>query len=114
MADALEALVGAMYLDHGYEITARVVMNWFSPAIEEASKAGASLDGKTALQELAASRGLTGPDYEITESGPDHDKSFTAVAILSGEKFPMGTGKSKREAEQMAAKLACEILQNRH
>ena len=110
LADALEALVGAMYLHHGYEVTARVVMNWFKPAIDQASKAGAALDGKTALQELAATRGFTGPEYEITESGPDHDKSFTAIAVLSGVKYPMGTGKSKREAEQMAAKLACETL----
>ena len=74
---------------------------------------GATIDGKTALQELAAAQGLTGPEYIIEESGPDHNKSFTAVAVLSGEKFPIGAGKSKREAEQAAAKLACDVLQTR-
>ena len=67
-------------------------------------------DGKTALQELAATLNLSAPEYEITESGPDHDKSFVAAAILSSEKFPAGHGKSKREAEQAAAKIAHELL----
>ena len=81
--------------------------------IDEASKAGATLDGKTALQEIAASRGLTSPEYEIEESGPDHDKSFSAAAIIGGEKFAVGHGKSKREAEQVAAKLAYEEINSR-
>ena len=113
LADALEALVGVIYLQHGFTNTAEVVLKWFGPIIDEASKAGASLDGKTALQEIAASKNLTSPEYEIEESGPDHDKSFTAVAILSGEKFPMGSGKSKREAEQVAAKLAYDVINSR-
>jgi ribonuclease-3 len=113
LADALEALVGVIYLQHGFTKTAEVVLKWFGPIIDEASKAGASLDGKTALQEIAASKNLTSPEYEIEESGPDHDKSFTAVAILSGEKFPMGSGKSKREAEQVAAKLAYDVINSR-
>ena len=75
---------------------------------------GAGLDGKTALQELAAALNLSAPEYEITESGPDHDKSFIAAAILSGEKFPLGHGKSKREAEQSAAKIAYELLSIRN
>jgi len=113
LADALEALVGVIYLQHGFTRTAEVVLKWFGPIIDEASKAGASLDGKTALQEIASSKNLTAPEYEIEESGPDHDKSFTAVAILSGEKFPMGSGKSKREAEQVAAKLAYDVINSR-
>ena len=113
LADALEALVGVIYLQHGFTKTAEVVLKWFGPIIDEASKAGASLDGKTALQEIAANKNLTPPEYEIEESGPDHDKSFTAVAILSGEKFPMGSGKSKREAEQVAAKLAYDVINSR-
>ncbi len=113
LADALEALVGAIYLHHGYAQTSDVVLKWFTEIIDEASKAGASLDGKTALQEIAALKNLTLPEYEISESGPDHDKSFTAVAILSGEKFPMGSGKSKREAEQVAAKLAYDVINAR-
>ena len=112
LADSFEALVGAIYLDHGYTKTAEIVLNLLRPVIDSAQSSGAALDGKTALQELAASQGLTSPEYEIGESGPDHDKSFTAIAILSGVRYPQGVGKSKREAEQAAAKLAHEVISN--
>ena len=112
LADSFEALVGAIYLDHGYTKTAQIVLNLLRPVIDSAQSSGAALDGKTALQELAASQGLTSPEYEIGESGPDHDKSFTAIAILSGVRYPQGVGKSKREAEQAAAKLAHEVISN--
>jgi ribonuclease-3 len=110
LADSFEALVGAIYLDHGYTKTAEVVLKLLRPVIDSAQSSGSALDGKTALQELAASLGLTSPEYEIGESGPDHDKSFTAIAILSGQRYPQGVGKSKREAEQAAAKLAHEVI----
>lgn len=110
LADSFEALVGAIYLDHGYTKTAQIVLNLLRPVIDSAQSSGAVLDGKTALQELAASLGLTSPEYEIGESGPDHDKSFTAIAIVGGERYPQGVGKSKREAEQAAAKLAHEVI----
>ena len=113
LADSLEALVGAIYLDKGFEITQQVILNWFRPTIESANAQGLGLDGKTALQELCAAKGLSTPDYEVKESGPDHDKSFTAIAIVSGEKFEIGEGKSKREAEQAAAKLAYDKLNAR-
>ena len=112
LADSFEALVGAIYLDHGYTKTAQIVLKLLRPVIDLAQSSGAALDGKTALQELAASLGLTSPEYEIGESGPDHDKSFTAIAILSGVRYPQGVGKSKREAEQAAAKLAHEVISN--
>ena len=112
LADSFEALVGAIYLDHGYTKTAEIVLNLLRPVIDSAQSSGAALDGKTALQELAASQGLTSPEYEIGESGPDHDKSFTAIAILSGVRYPQGVGKSKREAEQAASKLAHEVISN--
>ena len=112
LADSFEALVGAIYLDHGYTKTAEIVLNLLRPVIDSAQSSGAALDGKTALQELAATQGLTSPEYEIGESGPDHDKSFTAIAILSGVRYPQGVGKSKREAEQAAAKLAHEVISN--
>jgi ribonuclease-3 len=113
LADSLEALVGAIYLEHGYLKSAEVILRLLGPLIDAAQTSGAALDGKTALQELAASIGLSAPEYEIGESGPDHDKSFTAIAILSGERFPQGLGKSKREAEQAAAKLAHDVLASR-
>lgn len=113
LADSLEALVGAIYLEHGFKATSSAVMHWCESALEAATAEGATLDGKTALQELAAARGLSAPEYEVTQSGPDHDKSFSASAIISGEKFLPGSGKSKREAEQMAAKLAYDALLQR-
>lgn len=113
LADSLEALVGAIYLQHNYPKTAEIVLKWITPALDSVSTLGAALDGKTALQEIASTLNLPSPEYEINESGPDHDKSFIAVAIVGGEKFPSGDGKSKREAEQAAAKLAYEVLSNR-
>jgi ribonuclease-3 len=113
LADTLEAIVGAIYIQHGLATADKKVLEWFGPLIESANAQGAGIDGKTALQELAAARGLTVPEYEIQESGPDHDKSFTAVVLLSGERFAPGDGKSKREAEQVAAKLALEVLNAR-
>ena len=113
LADSLEALVGAIYLQYDYTKTAEIVLKWMQPALSSVSTLGAALDGKTALQEIAATLNLSAPEYEITESGPDHDKSFIATAIVGGEKFPSGEGKSKREAEQAAAKLAHEVLSSR-
>jgi ribonuclease-3 len=113
LADSLEALVGAIYLQYDYTKTAEIVLKWMQPSLSSVSTLGAALDGKTALQEIAATLNLSAPEYEITESGPDHDKSFIATAIVGGEKFPSGEGKSKREAEQAAAKLAHEVLSSR-
>ena len=113
LADSLEALVGAIYLQYDYTKTAEIVLKWMQPALNSVSTLGAALDGKTSLQEIAATLNLSAPEYEITESGPDHDKSFIATAIVGGEKFPSGDGKSKREAEQAAAKLAHEVLSSR-
>jgi ribonuclease-3 len=114
LADTFEALVGAIYLEHGYLKSAEVISKWIKPAIRDATSQGSSLDGKTALQELVASLNLSSPEYEISESGPDHDKSFTARVLLGSEKFAFGIGKSKREAEQAAAKIAYETLIERN
>ena len=110
LADSLEALVGAIYLQHGYEITTSIVMRLMSSSIEDAVSRGAGLDGKTALQELVAAQNWPAPEYRISESGPDHDKDFVAIAVINGQTFPEGKGKSKREAEQIAARLAFEAL----
>ena len=113
LADSLEALVGAIYLEHGYIRSSEVILKWIGSAIESATAQGAGLDGKTALQELVASINMPSPEYEIVESGPDHDKSFVATVILNNERFPAGSGKSKREAEQAAARIAHEAISNR-
>lgn len=110
LADAFEALVGAIYLDLGFEVCRKVILELMKEVIEEAISRGSGLDGKTALQELVAASGWQPPEYRVTESGPDHDKSFEAVAIVNGNAFKPGSGKSKREAEQEAARLAYEEL----
>ena len=110
LADSLEALVGAIYLQHGYEVTTSIVIRLMSSSIEDAVSRGAGLDGKTALQELVAAQNWPAPEYRISESGPDHDKDFVAIAVINGQTFPEGKGKSKREAEQIAARLAFEAL----
>ena len=110
LADSLEALIGAIYLSHGFAESQRVVRALINETLESAMNRGAGLDGKTSLQELAAARKLSAPEYQITESGPDHDKTFVATAIVGGEAIATGEGKSKREAEQIAARIAYEKL----
>jgi ribonuclease-3 len=110
LADSLEALIGAIYLSHGFAESQRVVGNLISETMENAKDRGAGLDGKTALQELAAARKISAPEYQISESGPDHDKTFVAIAVVGGEAIATGEGKSKREAEQIAARIAYEKL----
>lgn len=110
LADALEALIGAIYMTSGFEVTAECLRRLIAPTLDNAMAMGAGLDGKTALQELVASLGKATLEYQVTESGPDHDKSFVATALVGGEPIATGEGKSKREAEQSAARSAFEIL----
>ena len=110
LADALEALIGAIYLETGIEKTTKIVTDLIHDTLESALARGAGLDGKTALQELVAAQGKGAPEYVVTESGPDHDKSFVAVAMVAGQVLAQGEGKSKREAEQFAARNAFDIL----
>ena len=78
--------------------------------IKIAMDMGTGIDGKTALQELTSAKDLGAPEYVVSESGPDHDKSFTAVVKVKGEEISSGEGKSKRDAEQAAARIAFEKL----
>ncbi|MGH3647258.1 MAG: ribonuclease III [Micromonosporaceae bacterium] len=110
LADTLEALLGAIYLEHGLEAAARVIHKLFDPLMADAAGRGAGLDWKTSLQELTANHGLGVPEYRIEEAGPDHAKTFTARAVVSGERFGAGAGRSKKEAEQRAAELAWRLL----
>jgi ribonuclease-3 len=110
LADALEALIGAVYLDLGFEKSTQLVRSLIADTLESAIAKGAGLDGKTALQEFAAAHGRGVPEYSVTEEGPDHDKSFKAAVALGGVVVGQGEGKSKREAEQYAARGAYELL----
>ncbi len=113
LADTLEAVLGAIYLEHGLEVASTVIHKLFDPLMADAAGRGAGLDWKTSLQELTANHGLGVPEYRITEDGPDHAKTFTARAVVSGESFGAGAGRSKKEAEQRAAELAWRLLTSR-
>ena len=110
LADALEALIGAIYMAVGFEKCAECVRTLITQTLDSAMALGAGLDSKTALQELVVSLGKSTLEYQVSESGPDHDKSFAAIAVVGGEAIAEGVGKSKREAEQAAARSAYEIL----
>ncbi|MCM2421895.1 ribonuclease III [Streptomyces sp. SID13666] len=110
LADTLEAVIGAVYLDQGLDAASEFVHRLFDPLIEKSSNLGAGLDWKTSLQELTASEGLGVPEYVVTESGPDHEKTFTAAARVGGVEYGAGTGRSKKEAEQQAAEAAWRAI----
>ena len=110
LADGLEALIGAVYVDRGIDIATAVVHRLFDPLLDRAPHLGAGLDWKTSLQELTASLELGVPEYRITESGPDHAKSFVATVVLRDGRHGSGQGHSKKEAEQEAAAATWESL----
>ena len=111
LADATEAVIGAVFLGCGLAAATNLVHSWLDPLIEAASTLGAGLDWKTSLQELTSQLGRGVPEYVVEESGPDHDKRFTARVRLGNELFGFGEGKSKKEAEQHAASTAFAHLQ---
>ncbi|GAB3702894.1 ribonuclease III [Mariniluteicoccus flavus] len=111
LADTMEALIGATYLTHGIDGARVLVHHLFDPLMDEAAQLGAGLDWKTSLQELAANAGLGAPRYEVTESGPDHDKRFEAMAVVGDLRFGPGRGRNKKQAEQEAAGLGFAELQ---
>ncbi len=112
LADTMEAILGAVHLTGGIERSSRLVHHIFDPLIEEAARLGAGLDWKTSLQELCAQQGLGVPTYEITESGPDHDKRFEAYAVVGTQRFGPGQGRNKKQAEQQSAESAYLILRD--
>jgi ribonuclease-3 len=110
LADALEALIGAIHLGRGLDSAAAIVHRLFDPLLAEAATRGAGLDWKTSLQELGAARGLGPPSYQVEDAGPDHAKTFTAAVLLAGDVHGRGTGRTKKAAEQEAAEAAWRSL----
>jgi ribonuclease-3 len=110
LADALEALIGALHLGQGLDTAAAIVHRLFDPLLAESATRGAGLDWKTSLQELGAGQGLGAPVYDVEDTGPDHAKTFTAVVSLAGQIRGKGTGRSKKIAEQEAAQVAWRSL----
>jgi len=110
LADTMEAIMGAVYLDGGFETVKAVVLEIFEEAIEDARHGKYIItDHKTALQEKLQSKGITDIRYVLLkESGPDHDKTFLVQLEVEGKPETSGSGKSKKQAEQRAAEAMME------
>ena len=111
LADCVEALIGAVYVEHGVEVATAFVHRLVDPLLASSAALGAGLDWKTSLQELTAELALGVPEYVVTEEGPDHAKTFHADVVVQGVVHGTGSGRSKKEAEQAAASTAFESLQ---
>jgi ribonuclease-3 len=113
LADALEAILGAVYLDRGLDTARKLIERLLRPRMIDYASGRGERDYKTMLQELASSDLHTLPEYRISERGPDHEKEFTATVYLTGRPWGTGTGRSKKEAEQQAAHEAYRRLAER-
>jgi ribonuclease III len=110
LADAMEAVLGAIYVDRGLAAAADVIERLFWPRMAAYARGEGDRDYKTGLQELAAQDVGTVPQYRVQEQGPDHAKQFTATVFLEGRPYGTGQGRSKKEAEQQAARQAFDRL----
>jgi ribonuclease-3 len=108
LASVIEAVIGAIYLQFGYETTAAAVVEAFAPQIAEALEH--PVDFKSALQERLARRGEIVGYAVVGEQGPPHDRTFTVSATVDGTELARGVGRSKKDAEQEAAQLALEAI----
>lgn len=110
LADTLEAIIGALYLDSGLSKTERFIKSTLLTAIDDILSMPLK-DAKSRLQEHVQAQGMLAPRYEvISEEGPDHNKKFTVAVNINGEQIAIGVGKSKSEAAQKAALTAIEKL----
>lgn len=114
LADTLEAILGAVYLDQGLDAATELIHRLFDPLIEQSANLGAGLDWKTSLQEQTAAAGIGVPEYVVSEAGPDHEKTFTALARVAGVDYGTGVGRSKKEAEQQAAESAWHSIRAKY
>ncbi|MGV8877198.1 MAG: ribonuclease III [Rhodoglobus sp.] len=110
LADTVEAIIGATYIDRGGDEATALVLRLIAPLVNDPSRFGAAMDPKTTLQELAAQLGRGAPEYRILDSGPDHSKRFHASVVLDDNIIATGTGSSKKQAEIAAALDACILL----
>ena len=110
LADAMEALIGAVYLDGGWDAASDLVMRLLAERMTEAAAGPGGQDFKTRLQELCARRLDELPHYQVIDEGPDHAKVFDAVVLVAGVIRGHGHGRSKKQAEQAAARIAWQAL----
>ena len=110
LCDAFEAILGAIYLTHGIDVSRDVVLRLVGPTLAAAAVSGVALDWKTSLQEATAERGLGAPVYDVDGNGPDHQREFTARVLVGGDVIGTGTGSAKKHAEQAAAAEAYRAI----
>jgi ribonuclease-3 len=110
LSDAFEAVIGAIYLDGGWEAASEFVLRMLGTLIEEAAAGPGGQDYKTRLQELAAQHYPDLPRYVVEDDGPDHAKTFHARVFIGPDQQGEGRGRSKKQAEQAAARSAWESL----
>lgn len=109
LADAVEALIGAVYLDAGIEAARSVVLKHWESVVADRARSPGVMDYKTRLQEDLAKDGSR-PEYQVEGTGPDHNRRFSAVVLVDGRVLGRGAGRSKKAAEQAAAEVALEQL----
>ena len=110
LADTVEAIIGAVYLDAGGDAATEFVLRLVAPLLADPERFGAAMDPKTSLQEIAARRSAPPPLYTVTESGPDHNKHFVATVSVGDLVQATGEGSSKKQAEMAAALEAWTVL----
>ena len=110
LSDAMEAVIGAVYLDGGTEAAFDLIVRLLGERLSGSASMLDHLDYKTALQELTARLFDSAPVYLLREDGPDHAKHFFATVTVGGQPLGEGEGRSKKQAEQVAARIACETL----
>ncbi len=111
LADTLEAIIGAVYLDAGFKAAQKFVLKLLSPVIQATAQQKVIGDSKSLLQELVQKKFKSAPKYELTSvSGPDHDKTFCFSVTVNKKKYGPLSGKTKKEAERAVAKLAYEDI----
>ena len=114
LSDAMEAVIGAIYLDGGYEAADAFIKKNILASVEWDEQALMDKDSKTKLQEFVQAGHLGTITYQLAgESGPDHDKIFTEALLLDGTEIGRGQGRSKQEAGRAAAETALRVLQSR-
>jgi len=112
LADTMEAVIGATFLSEGQDAATGLVLRLIDPLLADPERSDATVDPKTTLQELASQLGAAPPVYEVTSTGPDHNRLFVAT-VSAADYSAEGTGSSKKQAEMAAALLAWRELSGR-
>lgn len=111
LEDVIESLIGALYTDGGYEAASQFFTKIIIPKAQKIIDGNELKDAKSTLQEIVQSKGYTSPAYKtVKERGPDHEKTFDVSVVVNNQEIAQGSGKSKQEAEQNAAKKAIKLI----